>query len=418
MKSKFLFLLLISGLLSAQNTPDFSLIGFGEATTGGDGGEVVTATTYSQLKSYAESSAKYVIKVSGTIENGADGGSIKVRSNKTIIGEGNSAFLFGVGLTIGGYNNIIIRNIKFSMTGVTTRTDKSEVYSSTGDEGRPQILTNGGDCIGIQNTSYNIWIDHCEFFSEDPSVQTNQDLYDGLVDVKNTSHNITISWNYFHHHHKTHLIGSSESDYSDRKITFHHNYYYKCKDRIPLYRGGTGHFLNNYLLDCPNGVNTRINACVYVEKNHFENVTSGTIYSKSSTIVGYASDVDNLFTNSKSPTAGLCNSFVPSAIYDYAKVVTDKTEVKNVVTTWAGTGKLDVTAITPVYADVYNVRKLQDKILIDADDAPELTLHNVSGQVISTIKSDEISLSGLKNGVYILIIKSESKQVQRYKFVL
>jgi pectate lyase len=115
------------------------------------------------------------------------------------------------------------------MKGVTTRVEKSGVYSPIGDEGRPQILTNGGDCIAIQGVSKNIWIDHCEFFSEDPKVQTNIDLYDGLIDAKNGSQYITISWCYFHDHHKCHLIGSSDTDNYDRKITFHHNYYYNIK---------------------------------------------------------------------------------------------------------------------------------------------------------------------------------------------
>lgn len=406
-------------LIAFSQTPDFSLVGYGNATTGGQDGNVVRAYNYSQLKTFAESTATYIIEVSGMIENGADGGSIRVKSNKTIIGIGETAYLHGVGLNITGYNNIIIRNLRISMIGVTTRVDKAGVYSSTGDEGRPQILTNGGDCIGIRAGAYNVWVDHCKLFSEDPSVQTNIDLYDGIIDMTQDCHNITLSWNYIHNHHKTHLVGSSEEDLSDRKITFHHNYYYKCKDRLPLYRAGTAHFFNNYLLDCPNGVNTRINACVYVESNHFENVTSNTIYSKSSTISGYATLVDNLFINSKAPSAGTCNSFVPSTIYDYSHVLHPKEAVKNIVTNWAGVGKLDIksgTGLVKLNSSVYKIdNALHVRTYINS---PELELFALSGILQKKTTGKSLQISEMKCGVYLLNIRDTDYSMETHKIIL
>ena len=99
---------------------------------------------------------------------------------------------------------------------------------------------NGGDAIGIQGTSKNIWIDHCELFAENPDTQTNKDLYDGLIDIKGQTGFITISWNYLHDQHKGGLVGSSDTDlFADRKITYHHNYYNKVKLRVPMYRGAS-----------------------------------------------------------------------------------------------------------------------------------------------------------------------------------
>ena len=49
-------------------------------TTGGRAGQTVTASTYAQLKMYAESATPYVILVQGTISNGANGGQINVKS--------------------------------------------------------------------------------------------------------------------------------------------------------------------------------------------------------------------------------------------------------------------------------------------------------------------------------------------------
>jgi pectate lyase len=307
-------------------------------TTGGAGGQTVTATTYAQLKMYAESATTYVILVMGTISNGADGGVINVRSNKSIVGVGNNAFLNGVGLNISSYNNIIVQNLRISLTGVTTRTDKSGVYSSTGDEGRPQILVNGGDAIGIQGTSRNIWIDHCEIFAENPDTQTNIDLYDGLVDIKNQTGFITISWSYFHDQHKGHLTGSSDTDlYADRKITWHHNYYNKVKLRVPMYRGAVGHFFNNYVVGAQDASEIRADSCVRIEKNYYE-ALHYSIYTSSDS-PGNTQRIDNvevMRTTRAYPTD--CTADIP---YTYSSALTNTTnDVKTLVPAGAGVGKL------------------------------------------------------------------------------
>lgn len=348
MKKRLHTLFLLSTLLVIQvaaQTANFALVGFATengGTTGGKGGIEKTVSTYADLKKFAEEKdTKYIIKVSGTIQNGADGGSIRIASNKTIIGTGANTLLNGVGFTISGVKNIIIQNLRMTMMGVTTRTDKSGVYSSTGDEGRPQILTNAGDCICVQGVSTNIWIDHCEFYAEDPKKQTNQDLYDGLVDVKNQSGYITISWCYFHDHHKCHLIGSSDKDlFADRKITFHHNYYKNIQERVPLYRGGVGHVFNNYMLGVYAGsVNTRMEACIRVEKNYFES-SKNNVYSKNSTLKGSAELIDNKEVNctSTEDIPSSCKAAIP---YTYASVLTSNTnDVKALVVENAGVGKI------------------------------------------------------------------------------
>lgn len=341
---------------SYSQTPDFSLIGYATengGTTGGAGGVEVTVTTFAGLKKYAEiKDVKYVVKFTGTIAgmgsiaNKDYAGSIKVASNKSIIGIGDNAFLDGVGFTIKDAKNIIVQNIKFSLVSVAkaipaNSENIANIYSKLGDEGRPQILVNGGDLISVYGVSTNIWIDHCEFFEEDPRAQTNQDLYDGLVDVKDNSGYITISWCYFHDHHKCSLIGSSDTNlYADRKITFHHNYYKTIQERVPLYRGGTAHFFNNYCEDIYGGiVNSRVNACVRVEKNYFEN-SKNTVYSKNSKISGSAERIDNKevdCTNREAYPAA-CTVAIP---YDYSKSLDNKTDdVKSIVTTYAGVGKL------------------------------------------------------------------------------
>jgi len=317
------------------------LVGFATlngGTTGGLGGQTVTAATYAELKSYAESATAYIIRVQGTISNGANGGKISVKSNKSIIGVGNTAFLNGVGIDINNANNIIIQNLRVSLIGVTTRTDTAGVYSSTGDEGMPQILVNGGDAIGIQGTSKNIWIDHCELFAENPDTQTNKDLFDGLIDIKGQTGFITVSWCYLHDQHKGGLVGASDTDVSaDRKITYHHNYYNKVKLRVPMYRGSVGHFFNNYIVAATDATEIRASTCVRVEKNYYE-ALHYSIYTTSDS-PGSTERIDNVEVSRTSRAyPANCTADIP---YPYADVLTATTnDVKTIVPAGAGVGKI------------------------------------------------------------------------------
>jgi pectate lyase len=246
--------------------------------------------------------------------------------------------LNGVGLNISSANNIIVQNLRITLLGVTQRRDTAGVYSSTGDEGMPQILVNGGDAISIQGSSNNIWIDHCEIYAEDPAVQTNKDLYDGLVDVKNQTGFITLSWNYFHDQHKGGLVGASDDDVSaDRKITYHHNHYNRVKLRVPMYRGAVGHFFNNYVVGAEDASEIRANTCLRVEKNYYE-ALHYSIYTTSDS-PGSTERIDNVeVMRTARAYPENCTADIP---YSYASVLTSTTnDVKTVVPAGAGVGKL------------------------------------------------------------------------------
>lgn len=298
-----------------------ALIGFATlngGTTGGKGGETVSASSYSQLKSYAESSKPYIIKVNGTISNGSGGGQINVQSNKSLIGVGSTAFLQGVGLNI-TKNNIIIQNLKMTLVGTNSPS-----------------RVNGGDVISINGSAKNIWVDHCELYSENPNVQKSKDKYDGLIDIKHKTGFITLSWNYLHDHHKGGLVGSSESDlYGDRKVTMHHNYYNRVKLRVPMYRGSTGHFFNNYIVGADKASEIRNGACVRIEKNYYE-ALNFSIYTPSD-YVGRVERIDNIESSNRAYPPG-CKADIP---YSYSSVLTNKTsDVKIVVPQNAGVGKI------------------------------------------------------------------------------
>jgi pectate lyase len=372
-------------------SPDFSLVGFATCdggTTGGKGGQIVTPSTYADLKKYAEDpSTPYVIRITKEFNSGlpvnvddlgnivASGGIastygdiLKVGSNKTLVGIGSSAFLNRIGIVIQTKSNVVIRNIKFTMKNVPIeRTDENKIVGWV--NGTAKTLSDP-DCIGIQadDTSVtaadrkvrHIWIDHCEFYNDDPAVMTDVDRYDGLTDGKNDASDITVSWNYYHDHHKASLMGKGNSDDYDRHITYSHNYFQNIASRLPLIRFGKVHMLNNYMVTSENGTNARINSDVYIEGNHYKD-SKKPVFGKVSEN-GAATFVSNLWDACDrvpqivlSQAAGadvlsaseevLVGTFKPSTFYSYkADAAAD---VAGLVTTWAGVGKISTTEYDP-----------------------------------------------------------------------
>ena len=309
MKNKLLLslaLLLSVSLSWAQ--PDFSMIGYaameGEGnfyqkggTTGGEGGKVVTPTTFNELKQYVEdTSTPYIILITKefttdtpcTVDNEGHiaasgtastyGEILKVGSNKTLLGVGDAAFFNRIGLVIQTQSNIIIRNIKFTMKNVpVVKSGENKVLAWRNGA---EVILGDPDCISIQaditsaskDYGHHYWIDHCEFFNENG---VNKDRYDGLLDMKNNVQYTTISWCKFHEHSKACLSGKGNSDKYPRTVTMHHNYFYNIQgSRLPLQRGGTYHYYNNYQEECQDGYDLRCGAIAYVEGCYFKNVKS------------------------------------------------------------------------------------------------------------------------------------------------
>lgn len=107
-------LTVVSLLRAAQAACTDSADGFASlngGTTGGNGGEEVTVTSYADLLSYAGAEGPYVIKVSGTITVEDFGKEIPVANDKTIIGLGSTGEISGGGFGLEGTSNVIIRNL-------------------------------------------------------------------------------------------------------------------------------------------------------------------------------------------------------------------------------------------------------------------------------------------------------------------
>ena len=306
-----------------QDGRDFSIDGFAAyegnpgtnwyragGTTGGAGGKVVKANTFSQLQAYLQSSEPYVVIVDRDISTGIKcyvdnintghllddqsgesgeettyGERIMVAPNKTLVGvvnpeTGNAPLFTHITFVMQAVDNIIIRNCRFTMKGVPVlKAGENKIVAL-----RNGVQTEVGDpdCIGIQadknsaktDWGAHIWIDHCEFFNGDAG---NKDRYDGLLDCKNNVQWLTFSYNLFHDHDKSCLWGKGNSDVYDgcRTISFHHNFFNNIQgSRLPLQRGGHVHYYNNYMLDCEDGWDLREKSVAYLEACYFENTKS------------------------------------------------------------------------------------------------------------------------------------------------
>jgi pectate lyase len=281
-------------------------------TTGGIAGPTVTVTNATDLAYYAGRNTPYVILVSGRI---TFDDMITVVADKSILGVGSTAEISGGGLQMGSTtrpgNNVIVRNLKF--------TNASD------------------DSVSVTNSAHHVWIDHNDFSSG----------YDGLLDIKRASDFVTVSWNHFHGHSKTTLVGHSDTytqDLGHLRVTYHHNFFDGTEQRHPRVRfGDPVHVFNNYYLDNGlYGVASTMDAGVLVEGNYFENVAHPSYVGYDKSGPGRLVARDNVFVNSGTPqTAGTVAE--PRTYYGYT--LDSPANVPSIVRAGVGTGRLAAAAL-------------------------------------------------------------------------
>jgi pectate lyase len=280
-------------------------------TTGGAAGPTVTVTNATDLARYAGMNTPVTILVSGRI---TFDDMITVVANKSIIGVGSTAEISGGGLQMGSTtrpgNNVIVRNLTF--------TDASD------------------DSVSVTNSAHHVWIDHNDFSNG----------FDGLLDIKRQSDFVTVSWNHFHSHSKTALLGHSDTFTQDRghlRVTYHHNFFDGTDQRHPRVRFGEPvHVLNNYYLNNGlYGIASTMDAGVLVEGNYFQNVAHPSYVGYEKSGPGRLVERDNVYVNSGVPqTAG---TVVEPRTY-YAYPVDDPAEVPAIVRAGVGVGRITATA--------------------------------------------------------------------------
>ena len=403
---------------------DFSLLGYATqngGTTGGSGGTTVTASTGDQIMDYIEAkkdgeySSGLVIMVNGTVttsNTSVEKIDVKECRDVSIIGAGSGAEFNGIGIKVYKAGNVILRNLKIH-------------HVSIGDK----------DCISIEGPADHVWVDHCELYNEFQGAD--KDYYDGLLDAKAESEYITYSWNYLHDSWKTMLVGSSDGDDHDRKITGHHNIFENCNSRMPLYRFGTGHFFNNYYVDVAStGLNSRMGACLRVENNYFQNSLNPyvTAYSDDD---GYGDLIGNILDNCTWDIDGdvnelpSCNSSVP---YSYSSALNSASEVPNITRQYAGVGKLSDPASYSVKSAVEGQNSItaEDGIALqvypnpfngfthinftlNTEQAVSINIYDMTGRIVENLGQQvygagqhtvDFINQGLMPGIYILSIQN------------
>ncbi len=340
--------------------PDASLIGFAsvaaaglDTTTGGDGGEVVTVTTFADLERQISTPGARVVQVQGTIAS-PDESFVKLRvgSNKSIIGLGADAALEHIGFDVTGWgdtetgaladfcepefqgqfapvSNVIIRNLTFRDT-----------LGGSSD----------ADAVVVQCYAHHVWIDHNTFLGV-PNGN------DGAIDIKRGADWVTVSWNHLTAWDKSMLLGhddaNGEQDRGTLHVTYHHNFFENTRQRHPRIRFAHAHLLNNYLFNDASVSNRTasyflvagVESNVHADGNLVEHARE--IY-----VVGEESSTDALLTYADSnrvvalvPGAESLfqiesngQAFDPSSFYPYA--VEDAAQLGTTVRAFAGAGKL------------------------------------------------------------------------------
>jgi pectate lyase len=254
-------------------------------TTGGTGGTVTTVTNLTELQAFVtaceNNTTPRILYIRGKISaSSTTVMTIKHGANISIYGEGSTGELENVGLNIRDYQNVIVRYMKIHEV----------IYPN--------------DALTIDECQ-NVWVDHNELYSK-IGVGIGVDTYDGLLDIKNGSRYVTVSWNYLHHHMKCSLIGhTDDTDQqtidSQMRITYHHNWFSYTEGRNPSIRFGAIHMFNNYFEEITDyGIAARDGAHAKIENCHYHYVKlpmSTDKFPVSGLPNGYISESGNIFTD-------------------------------------------------------------------------------------------------------------------------
>lgn len=399
----------------------YGLYGYATLTTGvtgGAGGTSVTVSTGTALMAAIRAnttSAPLTIYIDGVITPANtpatyDKIEIKDRSNISLIGVGTRGEFHGIGIYVRRASNIIIQNLNIH-----------------------HVQYGPKDCIGIEGPANHIWVDHCELHNELAGVGV--DDYDGLLDIKDDAEFVTYSWNYLHDAWKASLCGYTETDTFNRKITYHHNRFENINSRLPLFRAGQGHVFNNYYKNIGStAINSRVNACVKIENNYFDNVKNPYV-SAYSPIVGFGDISGNLLTNntyfqysSDTFPLGVCTLAVP---YNYASILDPAASVPSVVIPNAGIGHLGTVTASTAATAANDVRAYPNPskgsttfdFTLTKSGSASIALYNLAGSKVAEVLRETTLAAGphavpfatakLAAGLYFYAVKANGQTVTR-----
>ena len=173
---------------------------------------------------------------------------LNVKSDTTLIGIDSSSGIIGGTISISSVSNVAIRNL------VLKDAYDPFPHHESGDGWNSQY-----DGITVQGTCSGIWIDHCTFtdslngsdstldyVTNASGTEEHWNPYDGQCDIKGTISSMTVSYCKFMNHDKTMLLCSGTSDTGTKNVTLAYNYFYGCKQRLPMVGIANLHVFNNY----------------------------------------------------------------------------------------------------------------------------------------------------------------------------
>ncbi|MDE6691228.1 MAG: Ig-like domain-containing protein, partial [Clostridia bacterium] len=222
--------------------------------------------------------------------------------NVTVEGIGEDAEIFQWGMTFKNSSSIEVRNLHFD--------DYTEdACSFEGSESGATELS--------AFKSGNVWVHHNTFDEGNNywDVCKEQDKHDGdgSTDFKGIK-NITIAYNHYISTHKTNLIGGGDG-HATANVTFHHNYYQSCNQRMPLGRQANMHMYNNYYsgstlysISLRAGAYAFIENCYFTEdaSNHYPvELVTGSYGKPSAKIINCVIDKNKVNSHNKSGDAYL-----------------------------------------------------------------------------------------------------------------
>lgn len=271
--------------------------GYGRNATGGAGGTSVTVTSKSSFITYAQSSAAYIITVSGTID--LAGTNVNVAGNKTIQGANTSATIKNGALQLSSVNNVVIKNLN--------------ITNPNGD---------GVTCWG----SSNVFCTKVNFY----------DCGDGCFDITQGASKVTVSWCKFYYpaqadHRFCMILGNVDTS-ANYETTLHHNWFSsRCDQRMPSGSYSMAHIYNNYFNCSGNSycTNTRAGGNWIAENNYYQSAKSP-LYEEGG---GKIKSSGNTFSN----CTGLINVATGTGFtLPYSYTLTSTSSVPSVVQASAG----------------------------------------------------------------------------------
>jgi pectate lyase len=202
-----------------------------------------------------------IIKLVGTVDmsegvpyantgDQAARGLIRMKPNTTLIGDGAGAGIVNGHIQVTNISQVIIRNLK-----IVAPCDVGPIWDP--NDGATGNWNSAYDAIAVSGADH-VWVDHVTF--TDVPVTDNllpiengkiKQCHDGALDITNASDYVTASYNVFTQHHKTNLVGSSDSASADEgklRITFSNNVFRDVTSRSPRVRYGQVHLFNNYFV--------------------------------------------------------------------------------------------------------------------------------------------------------------------------